>query len=607
VPGPGVVRAQMKPRPNAPCPCGSGRKYKRCHGAPFATAAPASERLPGTPGADDWLARGAALERASRLSEAEQCYQQALRIAPTSAEAWSALGGLAERAGDLEAARECYARLVGFHPGSAAGHFALGNVEARLYAFDRARVACLRALELDPGLAAAWGNLGNIEKYLGNFSAALDCYRRAIDAETDPTLRARRHSNLLLALHYDEALGHDEIYAAHRAWALRHAEPLYPLQPTYPNVPDAERRLRLAYVSGSFGDTEIVGRLLESVLARHDRARFEVCLYSSTRAPASRTARLRRHAALWVDTADMEDAAVAARIRAGGADIAIDLDGHNPVGRPLVFARRPAPVQVEWLDWFDTSGMTAIDYVVTDPYTTPEGSPQRFAEAVVRLPHTRFCYTIVEDAPPVAAMPCSAGAPFTFGSFNRQDKLHPPLIRAWADILHAAPDARLLLKNRALQIPAVRAEVTASFGRLGISARRLELRGPTPHRAMLDEYRDIDVALDTFPYNGGLTTCECLYMGVPVVALEGERMIGRQTAAMMRLLGLDDWVAGSIDGYVRLAVEKSRRRGEVAALRATLRTRFAQSPICDAPRFARDLEALYRELWRRHCASAAAT
>jgi predicted O-linked N-acetylglucosamine transferase (SPINDLY family) len=587
----------MKTRPNAPCPCGSGRKYKKCHGAPGAAIPKVA-----APGVADLLARGAALEAAARLVEAEQCYQRALEVAPTSAQAWAALGKLAERAGDPEAARECYARLVGFHPTHAAGHFALANVDARLFAFDRARAGYLRALEIDRGLAGAWGNLGNIEKYFGNFKAAFECYERAIDAEEDPALQARRHSNLLLALHYDEDLTHDEVYAAHREWGERHAESLYPSAPAYPNARDPDKRLRLAYVSGSFGAMEIMGHLLASVLAHHDRERYEVCLYSSTRVRTEETAKVRRHADRWVDTADMDDAAVAARIRADGIDIAIDLDGHNPTGRPLIFARRPAPVQVEWLDWFNTSGMTAIDYLVTDPYTTPEGSPQRYAETVMRLPHARLCYTIPDDPPPVAPMPSLFGTPFTFGSFNRQDKLHPPLIRLWSDILHAAPDTRLLLKNRALQIPAVRAEVAASFARHGVPAERLVLRGPTPHRAMLDEYRDIDIALDTFPYNGGLTTCECLYMGVPIVALEGERMIGRQTAAMLRLLGLDDWIASSTADYARLAVEKSWLRDEAAQLRATLRERFTASPICDAPRFARDLEALYRTMWRRYCA-----
>lgn len=284
-------------------------------------------------------------------------------------------------------------------------------------------------------------------------------------------------------------------------------------------------------------------------------------------------------------------------------DILVDLDGHSPTGRPRLFARKPAPVQVEWLDYFDTSGLATMDYILTDPYTTPADSPQRFSETPYRLPHTRFCYTPPEYVPPVAGPPCLTGRPFTFGSFNRQDKLNPTLLARWAEILLAAPGSRLLLKNRALEAAAVRASVLESFGKAGIGPDRLLLRGPSPHADMLAEYAEVDVALDTFPYNGGLTSCECLWMGVPIVALEAERMIGRQTAAMLRLLGLDDWVADSPADYVRLAVAKSREPAALAPLRAGLRERMAASPLCDAGRFAVDLETAYRTMWRRHCAA----
>ncbi len=544
------------------------------------------------------------MEGASQLQEAEQCYQRVLQLDPSFADGWLALGNLAVRGGDPEAARECYSRLVALHPGHARGHFALGNIHAALLEFELAQGDYLRALELEPNLAGAWGNLGNIEKYLGRFPQALECYRRAIDAETDPTQQARRHSSLLLALHYDESLSHEALFRAHTEWADRHARRLYPAPHAWSNVADAARRLRIAYVSGSFGEDEIMEHFLQGVLAHHDPSQFEICIYSTSGAGRLPSARIRQGAGTWVDVGRMDDAAAVERIRADAIDIAVDLDGHNPTGRPLIFAAGPAPVQVEWLDWFNTSGMEAIDFILTDPYTTPANSPQRFSETPIRLPHTRLCYTPVDPSPPVAPMPNLAGGPFTFGSFNRQDKLHPPLYRVWAEILEAVPDARLLLKNRALQIESVRDGVMEHFARLGIAPDRLLLRGPTDHAAMLGEYRDVDIALDTFPYNGGLTTCECLWMGVPIVALEAERMIGRQTSAMLRLLGLDDWVATSTADYVRLAVAKRGQVDVAARLRATLRRRFAESPICDAARFARDLETAFRSMWQRHCSGA---
>ncbi len=591
----------MKVRPNAPCPCGSGRKYKKCHGAVAGANLPARAAAGSIA---ELLARGATLHANGLPEDAEACYQEALRRDPRSAAAWYALGNLAERSGDADAARECYTRLTALHPDHVEGLFALANIEARTYDFDLARSAYLRVLEADPDHAGAWGNLGNIEKYLGRFPEAFACFRRAIAQEKDPARRAWRHSNLLLSLHYDESLTHEALYAAHVEWADAHARRFYPASPAWPNTREPARALRVGYVSGSFSESEIMGHFLQSVLAAHDRERWRIHLYASTRAPEAETLRLRRCAHAWIDIARMDDGAAAERIRGDAIDILVDLDGHNPQGRPLVFARKPAPVQVEWLDWFNTSGMATMDYLLTDPYTTPPGSPQRFAEEPVRLPHTRLCYTPVEGAPAVAPMPSVAGAPFTFGSFNRQDKLHPALLEVWARILQGLPASRLLLKSRALQVAAVRRGLEAQFARLGVASERLLLRGPSSHLDMLGEYRDVDIALDTFPYNGGLTTCECLWMGVPIVALDAERMIGRQTSAMLRLLGLDDWIAASIDDYVRLAIDKSGRRDEVAALRMNLRARIEASPICDAARFARDLESAYRSMWRRYCEAA---
>ncbi len=587
----------MKIGPNQPCPCGSGKKYKKCHGSP-ATARSGS---PAPPSADEHLARGRQLQAAGRLPEAEAQVQAALRAAPTRAGAWLALGALAEQAGDLEVAAQCYERLVEHHPQLARGHLALGNVQVRRFALEEARRSYRCAAELDPDLPGVWLNLGNVEKYLGRFPEAVACYRRDVARVAEPRERARRHSNLLFALHYDETLDHEALYRAHLDWAEQHARRWYPSTQTWPNDRDPERPLRIGYLSGSFNGL-ILGHFLHGVLARHDPGYFRLYAYSSTRIEDEHTARLRAACARWVDLQDLDDVAAAERIRADGIDILIDLDGHSPTGRPLVLARKPAPVQVEWLDWFDTTGMETVDYLLTDPYTTPANSPQRFAETPWRLPHTRFCYAPPTYAPAVAPPPSLAGRPLTFGSFNRQDKLHPGLLARWAEILRALPGARLLLQNRALQAPAVRQVLHGAFARLGIESGRVELRGPSPHPELLAAYAEVDIALDSFPYNGGLTTCECLWMGVPIVALEAERMIGRQTGALLRLLGLEAWIAASPDEYVRLAVEHGGNPAGLAGLRTGLRPRMAGSPLCDAPRFVSDLEEAYRAMWRRYCA-----
>jgi predicted O-linked N-acetylglucosamine transferase (SPINDLY family) len=246
--------------------------------------------------------------------------------------------------------------------------------------------------------------------------------------------------------------------------------------------------------------------------------------------------------------------------------------------------------------------MATVDYVITDPYTTPPGTAQRFSERPLVLPESRFCYAPVPYAPDVAPLPCRERGVFTFGSFNRYDKLAPPVIDCWADLLHRLPASRLVIKNSAIAIPHARDELARRFAARGIAPERIELRSRSPHPAMLAEYGDIDLALDTFPYNGGLTTCEALWMGVPMVAIEEERMISRQTAAMLRVVGLPEFVATTRDDYVERAVELSLRIEELAAIRAGLRERMRQSPLCDGARFVRHLEAAFRQAWREHCA-----
>lgn len=586
----------MKTRPNEPCPCGSGRKYKKCHGAFREEARQPAESV------NEWLQRGQKLEAVNRLPEAEHCFQQALKLDSNHAESWLALGRLAERAGDFETAHACFEHLTALHPRHPDGLFALGNARVRRLDFRGAQEVYRRALIHDPGLAAAWFNLGNIEGYFGCARTGLEFHRRAISLNSDPVERPRQHSHVLITLHRDETLSPEELYREHLNWAQEYASAWHPKSREWGVSPDCGRTLRIGYVSGSFNG-QIVGHFLPHVLGNHDQNAFHVTLYSSTRNPDATISSFKTACDRWVEISGLDDEAVANLIRADGIDILIDIDGHSPTGRPLLFARKPAPIQVSWLDWFNTTGLATMDYILTDPYTTPEGGSQRFSEMPYYLPHSRFCYRPPDYAPLVAPLPSAVSQVLTFGSFNRQDKLHPELLRCWADILCALPSARLLLKNRAMAAPAVRMETERIFGAYGVAADRLILRGPTGHAEMLAEYAEVDIALDTFPYNGGLTSCECLWMGVPIVALEGERMIGRQTSALLRLLGLNDWIATSRDDYVRLAVEKSLDLAGLARVRAGVRECVAKSPLVNASGFCRDLEAAYRDMWQRYCKS----
>ena len=584
------------PRVNDRCPCGSGKKYKRCHGAQRTALPPPAGAAPASAAA--CVARAEQARGAGRPAEAQDAYLAALERDPRNYEALSGMATLAEGAGDNDAATHYVEWLVEAHPESARALFAAGNFHARRFDFARARASYRAAVALAPNVPGGWNNLGNVEKYLGNFTECIACYDRAVAADPD---NAALHSNALISLYYDYSASHDDLFARHTAWAARHAARFHPQRPAWPNAKDAERPLRLGYVSEGF-DGRILGHFLRNVLRHHDHERFIVHGYSGTRRPDEFTAELRTAFDHWREIRTLSDDAVAQQVRDDAIDVLVDLDGHTPDARLLVFARKPAPVQLTWLGYWNTTGMPTVEGILTDAYTTPEGSPQRFAETPLRLADSRFCYAPVSYAPPVAPSPCIAGGSFTFGSFNRYDKLGPEVIGCWAEILRRVPASRLIVKNSAIDVPYARSELARRFADLGIDPGRVELRGKSPHPAMLAEYGDLDLGLDTFPYNGGLTTCEALWQGVPIIAIEEERMISRQTSAMLRLIGAAEFVAGSRDEYVDLAVRWAGRGEQLDAVRQAQRERMRASPLCDGPRFTRNLEHALRGAWRTYCA-----
>jgi predicted O-linked N-acetylglucosamine transferase (SPINDLY family) len=588
------------PRVNDPCPCGSGRKYKHCHGAPArANVAPAVAAPVSTTAL---LALAQQAVAAGRLPQAQDAYLVVLERDARSYDALSGMGQLAERAGDTEAAAHYYATLVDAHPDDARAHFALGNFFTRQYEFPRARSCYRRVVEIDPAAAGAWNNLGNVEKYLGNLRESIACYDRSVACDPD---NATLHSNALISLYYDTSTSHEELFARHQAWAQRHAACYYPRGRSWPNRKDPSRRLRVGYVSGSL-DGRVLGHFLRHVFPYHDRAQLTSYAYSGTRHADEMTKELASAFDHWRDIGTLDDNTVAAQVERDGIDVLVDLDGHTPDARLLVFARKPAPVQITWLGYWNTTGMTTVDYILTDPHTTPPHCPQRFTERALHLAESRFCYAPVPYAPEVAPLPSLVRDVFTFGSFNRYDKLGPELIGCWCEILRRVPASRLVIKNSAIAVPHAREELSRRFAAHGIAQQRIDLRARSPHAAMLAEYGDVDLGLDTFPYNGGLTTCEALWMGVPMVAQEEERMISRQTAAMLRLVGAAEFVAGTRDEYVELAAHWAQQRERLAGVRAALRERMRTSALCDGARFTRHLETALRSAWQRYCAAAPA-
>jgi predicted O-linked N-acetylglucosamine transferase (SPINDLY family) len=338
--------------------------------------------------------------------------------------------------------------------------------------------------------------------------------------------------------------------------------------------------------------------MLAPVLERHDPRRVEtVCYYNYPRGDAM-TERMRSAAHRWRDVAGQDDAALAAAIRADGIDVLVDLAGHTKHTRLLVFARRPAPVQVSWLGYFNTTGLATMDYFVTDPESSPSGQERYFVERLVRLPATRFCYEPPGFLPEVGALPARRNGHVTFGCLNTLAKVNDRVLALWTRILAAVPGARLLLQAAAFNDPLVQRAFRARAATHGIPEDRLALRRFVPVAEAARTYHEIDIALDPFPFCGGMTTLDALWMGVPVVTLPQAMIAGRQSASMLANLGLPELIAADEPAYVAAAAGLARDLDRLAALRAGLRGRFRRSPLADYARFTRDLEDAFGGMWR---------
>lgn len=524
--------------------------------------------------------------------------RKAIAIDPDQASFHHSLGGALLTQGKVDDAIASFRRAIALDPGQAKARTGLGNALLAQGKTAEA-IACFReALSLAPDFALARTSLGKALVDQGKSAEAIACFREALALAPDSSVA---HSCLLFTLHYCPSADRETLFSEARAWGERHAEPLAREIRPHQNVPDPARRLRVGYVSADFRQHP-VGYFFESVLSAHDRTRFEVFCYSNGEGADDVTARIRSASDHWRSIRHGSDEAVAELIRSDAIDILVDLSGHTGWNRLLVFARKPAPVQATWLGYIDTTGVRAIDYIIGDSVVCPEGDEGLYVEEVVRLPGDFLCYTpryTVDVAPPPAL---SRGYP-TFGCFNNLAKVTPDVVALWAQVLRALPDARICLKAYALDDPEIRDHVARAFVVQGIAAERVRLLGRSSHADYLAAYAEVDVALDPFPYNGGTTTIEALWMGVPVVSLLGDRFSSRMGASHLSTVGLSELIAESPRDYVDKAVALARDLPGLAALRSDLRDRLLQSSLGDRIGFARGVETVYREIWRQWCQS----
>jgi predicted O-linked N-acetylglucosamine transferase (SPINDLY family) len=538
---------------------------------------------------------GLALGDLGRVDEAIACHRRAIELRPGFAEAHDSLGLALQDRGDLDDAVACHRRAAELKPDHAEAHNNLGNALKAQGKPGEAVDCYRRALELRPDYAAAHSNLGNAFREQGRLDEAVDCYRRALELEPG---FARAHSNLLCTLQYRAGVTPSELAEAHAEYDRRHAAPLSVGSVRPEGSRGLPRRCRLGFVSPDLG-RHPVGSFLVRVLEHIDPGRYETICYSDRVIKDGLTHRLRATATGWRDVIGMDDGRLAERIRADGIDILFDLAGHTASNRLPVFARRPAPIQITWIGYEGTTGMAAMDYLIADRWMVPAGSERHYRERVLRMPDGYLCYDPPEAAPPVGPPPALEAGAATFGSFNNPAKITPDAVAVWARILHAAPGTRLLMQYRGLGDPAVQRRFLDLFAAHGVGAHRLDLRPWSSYSDYLATYQRVDLVLDTFPFSGSTTTCESLWMGVPVVTCPGETFASRHSFGHLSNVGLTDTIARDTDEYVELAVSLAGDPARLAGLRSGLRERMAASPLCDGQRFAGHLMALLHDVWER--------
>src|SRR5215831_9615077 len=452
------------------------------------------------------------------------------RRAAASLEAHFNLGNALMGQGKLDEAIAAYRRAIRSKPDYAAAYPNLGNVLMDQGRLDEAIAAYRRAIGIKPDLAEAYSNLGNALAGQGKLDEAIAAYRQAIGFKPGVS---KAFSNLLVWLNCDDKLTNEDLFAAHREWDERYGQRV-PRFTAYTNDRDPARRLRIGYLSPDFRQHANV-YFVEPLLRGHDRQKVEVFCYAGVMRPDLVTTRLQAFADHWVVTVGLSDQRLAERIRTDGIDILVDIPGHMANDRLLVFARKPAPVQITWLGYPDTTGLKAIDYRLVDAVTDPAGEADAWAsETLVRLKGGFLCYSGLRDGPEPTSAPCLRTGTVTFGSFNNPAKVSTATFDAWAKLLSRLPQARLLLKGISFADAPPRPLFLARLGERGVAADRVELLPPLPGTAEhLTLYHRVDIALDLFPYNTTTTTCEALWMGVPVITLRGHRHSGRVGASLL--------------------------------------------------------------------------
>jgi protein O-GlcNAc transferase len=539
---------------------------------------------------------GVCLASTGQFKDAAAAYRAAIRCQPSLADAHSNLGNALKEIGEFNAAITAYDIALGIRPAWPEAHYNKGCALQEIGQWHSAESAFRTTLRLKPNLAVAENNLGLVLTKQGCLDAALAAFRRAM--ELAPAA-ASFHSNLIYTLHFHPGYKDRTIADEQIRWNRQFADPLKQFILPHANDRNPERRLRIGYVSPDFR-THVVGRYVLPLFERHDRERFEILCYSGVARPDWMTERFRAVSGQWRNTIGVSDARLAQMVREDGVDILVDLTQHMEGNRLPMFARKPAPVQVSFAGYPESTGLDAIEYRISDRYLDAGSGPAgAMRKERVFSTDSFWCYNPRGFDVEINPLPGMGRGAVTFGCLNNFSKVNEQMLNLWAHLLARVNDSRLVILSPS---GPHRLRALEAIEREGVAGSRVEFAEQRPWREYLELYHRLDIVLDTFPYNGGVTTCDALWMGLPVVSLAGDTSVSRAGLSLLTNLGLPELVAHSETEYVNIAEGLAQDLPRLAELRSTLRDRMKSSVLMDASRFTRNIEMAYREMWSRWCA-----
>lgn len=546
-----------------------------------------------------WTMLGITHGLLNELDEAKSCLQKAASLNPRNFDAFYNLGRTQYGMGLLDQAIDSYQKALLLKPDNIDTLVGLGLSTAGKEQWTQAQQCYERVLQQNPQHAAALDNLANVMKSQGRAELAILYYRQAWAANP----RAATYSNLLLCLHYPATNDPLAVFQEHLAWGASQTRGYLPSSfPQINRSPD--RKLRIGYVTPDLR-CHSVAYFIEPLLVHHDRSQFELFCYLELGVADDMTMRLLEFAGIVRNTSDVSDDKVAAMIRKDEIDILIDLAGHTNKNRLTVFAQKPAPIQMTYLGYPNTTGLSMIDYRLTDEWADPPGMTEHLhTEKLVRLERGFLCFTPPAESPEITPLPLLTQGCITFGSFNALPKISAEMLGVWAKIILEVPSSRLLIKNSQLTDPVLQQRLRDQLEQLGVDSKRVELLGRSSKYEHMATFSRVDIALDTFPYHGTTTTCDTLWMGVPVITLAGKSHVSRVGVSLLTRIGLDEFIADTEVSYIQHAIRLANAPAEISRLRQTLRARFEASGLCNGSLFASNVESLLRQQWNLWCATA---